>query len=276
VFTGVRARLNGQTTLVGMGVDISEQKRREAQLREAKQEAEKARAEAEEAARLKAAMLANMSHEVRTPLTSVIGFAEVLVGELDGQSEAFAENILQSSQRLMQTLDSVLQLSKLDAGEYDTAPEPLDLAAVTEDEVSNLRSQVDRPGDTLDLRCDLPDESLQGRWDETSLRRILRNLLHNAVKFTSGEGRVTARVRADGDAAVVEIEDTGVGMSDAFRQEAFQAFRQESRGTNRAFEGTGLGLAITQRLVDRLGGSIRIDSEKGEGTRVTVRLAREK
>jgi len=249
----------------GMIQDITERKRREQELRAAKEEAE-------EASRLKSSMLANMSHEIRTPLTSITGFSEMLKEHLEGELATFAEKTYASSQRLMKTLDSVLQLSKLEAGVLTLKRESVCLNAVVEETAEMLRpTAAEKP---VAIRTHLPDGSVEGQWNEGALNRIVGNLMENAIKFTPAEGRVEVRVREAPETAVLEVEDTGVGIDEAFQNQIFEAFRQESSGVRREYEGSGLGLSIVQRLVEALGGSIDVESEKGVGTCFTVRLPR--
>jgi PAS domain S-box-containing protein len=251
--------------------DISDQKRIQEELRRSKEQLQVARDEAEEAARLKSAMLANMSHEVRTPLTSIIGFAELLADTLEDDQGQFARHVHRSSERLMQTLDSVLQLSKLDAGAYQLDREQTDLTELVRDTVDMLRPRAERDDVSVETEC--PDDPVLGALDRNAVDRILTNLIQNAIKFTEGGGRVCVRLARETEGrALIEIKDTGIGIDDDFLPEAFTAFKQESEGLGRDFEGTGLGLAITHRLVDAHDGEIEVESEKGVGTRVRVRL----
>ena len=247
--------------------DISEHKAYERKLRRAKEKAE-------EAARLKAAMLANMSHEVRTPLTAIIGFAEILQNELDAGNARFAKTIRNSSHRLMDTLNSVLDLSKLDAGAYALRRTDVDVLARIRDTVAMMQPMAESGGIALDVTKET-SRSLVGSLDAGAIDRIMANLISNALKFTPDGGRVEVRIRYESDAspmAVVEVEDSGVGIDPEFLPHLFEAFRQESDGVRRTHEGTGLGLAITRRLTEILGGTISVESEKGEGTCFTVRL----
>lgn len=231
---------------------------------------EQAEREAEEAARLKTAMLANMSHELRTPLTAIIGFSEVLKDNLEGEMATFAEKTHSSGQRLMKTLDSVLQLSKLEAGTDELEREWVRVDRVVREAVELFRPQAgEKP---VILAMEISDAPVDIQWNEGALMQVLENLLENAIKFTPEGGRVDVRVRTDETAAVLEVEDTGIGISDAFQAQMFEAFKQESEGLQRKYEGTGLGLPIAKHLVEALGGSIEVHSEKGVGTCFTVRL----
>ena len=231
-----------------------------------------AKEEAEEASVLKSAMLANMSHEIRTPLTSIVGLSEVLEENLDGDPAELADIIRRSSQRLQETLSSVLQLSKLEAGAHELDREPVDLAAVVDETVKLLHpSAVEQ---SVEVEVDVPERAVTGALDEGALQRILTNLVENAIKFTPPDGTVTVRVRATAKTARLEVDDTGIGIDEDFLPDLFNAFEQENGGIDRTHEGSGLGLAITKRLTEALGGTIEVNSEKGEGTRFTVRLPR--
>lgn len=254
---------DGHPRLVGIGRDIAERKRRERELVTAKEQAE-------EASRLKSAVLANMNHEIRTPLTSVTGFAELLEGRLDGELETFAEKIRVSGERLMRTLDSVLALSRLEAGNYDLKRERVSLIEVANETVRLIRPVAEQ--ENIALRTELPDGPVEGRWNEGALNRILENLLENAIKFTPEEGTVFVQVRTEDTEAILEVRDTGVGISEDSLPVMFEAFKQESEGKGREYEGSGLGLSIVKRLTEALGGTIKVESEKDEGSCFTVRL----
>ena len=231
-----------------------------------------ARDEAEEMNRLKSAFLANMSHEIRTPLTSIIGFSEVLGEQELGEASKFAHLIQRGGQRLLDTLNSVLDLSQLEAGSMRLAPKEINVTYEVKSAGSFFMPRAEQ--EDIDLRVHLPSDPVEAHLDATATQRILNNLLSNAVKFTPPGGRIDLRLEATPDHAILEVEDTGVGMDEDFLPHLFDAFRQESTGDARAFEGSGLGLAITQQLVDLMGGTIDVATEKGGGTRFTVRLPR--
>jgi signal transduction histidine kinase len=136
--------------------------------------------------------------------------------------------------------------------------------------VSFFKPRAEEQG--IDLRVHLPDEPVEAHLDAAAVQRILNNLLSNAVKFTPAGGRIDVRLKTPTDHLVLEVEDTGVGMDADFLPHVFDAFRQESTGNARAFEGSGLGLAITHQLVQLMGGTINVATEKGVGTRFTVVL----
>ncbi len=259
---GTRSAQLGRLILLD---DVTQQKEYEEQLREAKEAAE-------EADRLKTAMLANMSHELRTPLTAITGYAEMLSDSLEGQPELFAKKIEHGGNRLSNTLNSVLDLSELEAGTRELERAPLDLADAVRDVTEMYRS--DAKDASLSLTLKRPDGPVMTDSNETAVHRIADNLIENAIKFTPEGGEVTVRVQAETDAAVLEVEDTGIGIDEDAVPQVFEAFRQESEGMDRKFEGTGLGLSIVKELVESLDGRIDLDTEKEEGTRFAVALPR--
>jgi signal transduction histidine kinase len=140
--------------------------------------------------------------------------------------------------------------------------------------VDEFELQAEENG--VSVHVETPDTPVETYADDTAVRRVLSNLLDNALKFTPEGGEVWVRTYADGTETVVDIEDTGVGIAEEALSDVFTAFKQESEGLTREYEGAGLGLSIVRELVDALGGTITLDSEKGEGTCVTVRLPRTK
>ncbi|MCS3677221.1 signal transduction histidine kinase [Salinibacter ruber] len=249
--------------------DITEQKRKARRLKEAKEQAELSKLEAEEASRMKSAMLANMSHEIRTPLTGIIGFAEAIGDEIDGDGGVahFADLIEDSGRRLLDTLDAVLNLSKLEAGQMTLESRPIDLAGQARQVAREFAAEADDSGLALEVEA---EEA--GAWaDEGGLQIVLQNLLSNAIKYTE-EGTVQVRTYREDGEAVLQIEDTGIGMDPAVAESLFEPFRQGSEGLSREYEGTGIGLAVTKKATEQMGGSIDVETEKGQGSTFTARL----
>jgi PAS domain S-box-containing protein len=247
----------------GLLLDITDRKEAETQLREAKQQAE-------EASQVKTAMLANVSHEIRTPLTSILGFSELLKDRLSGRLQDFAQRTHESSHRLSETLNSILQLSKLEAGAATLDREAVSLSKVFRETVDLLEPTAAEKAITIEVTG--PEAPVIGHWNEDALRRISRNLLENAIKFTPNGGWVEGRVRQEEGTAVLEVDDNGIGIREDLVPDIFQAFRQESEGLSREYEGSGLGLSIVRHLVEEHSGTIEVQTEKGEGTCFVVRL----
>ena len=212
-----------------------------------------------------------MSHEIRTPLTGIIGFADVLAEEVEDEHGEFARAIGSNGRRLLDTLNAVLELARLEAGEVQFGRDELDLRAVVAEAVAPLVPRAGAKG--LGLTVSLHPEPVLVESDASALGRVVSNLVSNAVKFTE-EGGVSVAVRAGAAGAEVRVADTGVGIAPSFLPRLFEAFYQESEGDERSHEGNGLGLVITQRLVERMGGTIEVASEKGVGSTFTVRLPR--
>ena len=254
---------------VGLRVDISEIKNQQAAL-------ETARTAAEAANRAKSAFLANMSHEIRTPMNGVVGMAELLCDtDLTEDQRLFAETIRSSGEALLVIINDILDYSKIEAERLTLHPEPFDLER-TIHEVAMLLQPRAR-AKNLDLMIDF-DMFLPTRYigDPGRLRQILTNLVGNAVKFTE-TGHVLIRVvglevETGSQQLHVTVEDTGIGIASENLDHVFGEFNQVESQTNRKFEGTGLGLAITQKLIERMGGAVWVDSEFGKGSSFGFRL----
>ncbi len=227
-----------------------------------------ARAEAEDSVRQKSEFLASMSHEIRTPLTALLGFAGVLAEEVGEEHREFATLIETSGRRLMETVNSVLDLARIESDRKALAPEPLDVAAEIRQAVRLLAPLADEKG--LALGLDESDAEVIAPVDRTCLHRILNNLIGNAIKFTE-RGEVAVGVRSGGDHIRLWVRDTGVGIDETFLPHLFEEFQQEAEGHE---VGSGLGLAITQRLASLIGGTISVESRKGEGSTFTLSFPR--
>ena len=244
--------------------DVTERKRAQAVLVRAKHQAE-------EVAALKSTFIANMSHEIRTPLTAILGFADVLGEEVEDpvQSE-FVDLIAKSGRRLMDTLNSVLDLARIDAG-ADLARDPLDAGALADEVATMFGPAAGERG--LTIRAEVAPGDHRVVADEAALVRVLHNLVGNAIKFTD-EGSVTVAVRSvsgeGGRRVVLTVSDTGIGVDPAFLPRMFGEFEQESSGSGRRYEGAGLGLALSHQLVEQMEGTITVESEKGVGTTFSV------
>jgi len=251
--------------LVIVAKDITEQKRREKELIDAKEAAERM-------VQLRDAFLANMSHEIRTPLTGILGSAQVLAEVVEGEHKNLARIIEDAGNRLLDTINSVLEMARIEAGEVQPEMEILDFAQEAEAVANVLRPVAKKKG--LVLRVYPPaDSRVAAQLDRSCLNRILNNLVGNAIKFTR-EGAVSIEISADEDSAVLTVRDTGIGISKEFLPYLFDDFKQESTGLRRSHEGSGLGLAITKKLIDMMGGSVEVESVKGLGSAFTVRFDR--
>jgi len=251
-----------ETRQAGYAVDVTERVRRRHELVAAKQEAE-------ELNRLKTAFLANMSHEIRTPLTSIIGFAEILQEEVGDEHGRAPELIHTAGRRLMSTLDSVLQLSRLEADAIRLNPVSVALCEEVRDTFLLFEQQAAETD--VDLRLDVPDVPVDIHTDPSALQRVLQNLIGNAIKFTP-EGYIRVQVTRDDETVSISVEDTGIGISPDFADKIYEAFEQESTGPGRSYEGSGLGLTVVKRLVTLMGGDVHMESTPGEGTTFTVVL----
>ena len=249
--------------VVGVGSDVTEQAAHQAELVDALDRASAA-------ARLKEAILANMSHEIRTPLTAVIGYAELLAEVADHETIPLVEPIVTGGQRLLDTLNSVLDLARLESDGAALTLRPVGLAAAAE--VARAAQAVVAASAGLSLAVEAHAE-VWALGDGPAIGRVLDNLVSNALRFTD-VGGVAVRLSETADRAVLEVVDTGRGMSSAFRARAVEAFVQESAGDARSHEGSGLGLAIVRRLVEAMHGTLEIESAPGAGTTVRVALPR--
>lgn len=222
-----------------------------------------ARAEAELATRAKSDFLATMSHEIRTPLTAVIASSDALsTTGLDDEQARYTAIIARSSTHLLEVVNDVLDLSRLEAGALQLEHEPYDLAAVVAGVLELVAPAAGSRG--VQVVADAPPVWLEG--DETRLRQVLLNLVSNAVKFTGAGGAVRVAARVHDGRLSVAVADTGVGITPERIEELFAPFVQAEAGTSRRHGGSGLGLAITRRLVDAMGGAVEAESQPGVGS----------
>ncbi|MCC8536089.1 response regulator [Xanthomonas axonopodis pv. poinsettiicola] len=227
------------------------------------------------ASRYKSEFLANMSHELRTPLNSALILAKLLADNKDGTLSAeqvkYAQAILSSNNDLLALINDILDLSKIEAGHVELADETVDTGSIVQRLRDTFEPLARQKGLTLEIEAGVGVPS-QLVVDNQRLQQILKNLLANAVKFTE-HGKVRLSIQAHTPGRVLfKVEDTGIGIAREQTEVIFEAFRQADGSTRRRYGGTGLGLSISRDLAQRMGGSIRVDSEPGRGSCFTLEL----
>ena len=231
----------------------------------------KAIEELESANQAKSTFITNLSHDIRTPLTTIIGYADVMAEGGSAHDKEIARLIRTGSHGLLRTLDSVLDLARLEGRQVRLHPIPLYLAGEAKDAIEMFKGSAGSNGVQLRVRECQPD--IWAELDRAALARALMNLVGNAVKFTP-KGEVCVEIDGDDASAVVRVVDTGIGIRPEFLPHVFEVFQQEARQGDSPIEGSGLGLSITRQLVEIMGGQIDVESEPGRGTTFTVRFAR--
>lgn len=246
-------------------IDISDSKRVELALIE--------RNEALEAAdRLKSAFIGHVSYELRTPLTNIIGFSDLLnsqaIGALNERQQEYLSDIQASSDDLLTVINDIIDLATIDAGTFDLSIAPIKAIDVIEAAVTGVREEIRQAG--LDLSINIADDAQDITADSRRLTQVLFNLLSNAIGFSEPGGTIAVNCRRDGEMIAVSVEDKGRGIPEDYQESAFNPFETRPQGSEH--RGTGLGLTIVKSLVELHGGRVSLASAPGVGTTVTVRL----
>ncbi len=269
VWVDTRAALvnwDGKPASLSWMSDISHRKSIEDELIQSKEAAEFAN-------RTKTEFLANMSHELRTPLNAIIGFAEVIKDQMFGpvgtaKYADYAKDIHTSGRHLLDLINDILDLSKLEAGKLELREAEVDLAGAAEECLALVRNRAQKSDVTLATAFEQNLPPLL--CDERALKQVLLNFLSNAVKFTPAGGTVTTGIKREGGGLSVYVRDTGIGMSQPDIQVALSAFGQIDSKVARQHQGTGLGLPISKSLIELHGGTLGVESMPGKGTTMTA------
>ncbi|MDP2362151.1 MAG: ATP-binding protein [Ignavibacteria bacterium] len=229
-----------------------------------------AKDKAEEMDRLKTTFLSNMSHELNTPMSGIIGFSELLLSEMDNKNHReMAKIIHKSSKRLNETLNSILDLSKIESQKLDIKVNPIDLVTLINECKYAFSDSASKKG--LNFRTTFDEPKILVNSDVNIVHKVLCNIIDNSLKYTE-KGEVTINVSERNENAIIKVTDTGIGIPQENLDQIFEPFRQGSEGLNRRYEGMGIGLTITRKYVELLGGKLNIESEQGKGTAIEIVL----
>ena len=254
--------LQGERCVLGVLNDMTQRKETERKLRATKEEAEKM-------ARIRTSILTNMTHEVRTPLTVILGFTSVLREGVREEYHRFIQLIERSGQRLLLMLDTILDLAQLEAGTLDPNRRRVDVNAVIAKAAEKVRPAAEAK--KLRLDAELPSGKVFCYLDHEIFAHVLANLLDNAIKFTKSGG-ITLYLKVEDDELQLRVSDTGIGIEEDYLPRIFDEFSQASTGLDRTHQGAGLGLVVSKRLIEQLGGSLSVNSIEGEGSTFKICL----
>jgi PAS domain S-box-containing protein len=253
--------------LLGISEDITE-------ARQAQVALEQAQAEADRANRAKSQFLASMSHELRTPLNAILGFSELLRDDANGKFDLatrsrFLDQIHSSGTHLLQLINDILDLSKVEAGQMELQLETVDLAKLIREVGASVEPLARNKGIALSV---VPAGGISVVGDASKIKQMLLNLLSNAIKFTPHEGRISIQSHQVGSSVEIEVRDTGIGIAQQDLGRLFMEFQQLEAPPGQRQEGTGLGLALTRRFAELHGGTVRVVSDVGQGSTFTLML----
>ena len=278
--TSYALTFGGRAAEVIVAVDVTHRKRDEGEKRKfmeslaaSNQELELRNREVERVTKLKSKFLASMSHELRTPLNAIVGFSDLLAegtpGDLNDKQKRFVNHIRQGSEHLLQLINDILDLSKIEAGQLELRCEDFQVKDALPEVLSTIRALAMAKNIQVQHKLEA-DPAVYA--DRVRFKQILYNLLSNAVKFTPKDGRIDIDCVENGNQVCISVTDTGIGIKAEDQAVVFDEFRQIEGSKGAATEGTGLGLAITKRLVEQQGGNISLQSTPGKGSRFTFTL----
>ncbi|MDK3159187.1 PAS domain S-box protein [Kamptonema cortianum] len=256
--------------------DITDRKQAEEDLRRSSERISLINAELARATRLKDEFFASMSHELRTPLNAILGLSEALLeevyGDLNDRQKRSLTTIEKSGQHLLELINDILDLSKIESGKMELQTTRLNVKALCESSLNFIKQQAHQK--QLKVNLDIPDEPIEIAVDERRMRQVLVNLLSNAVKFTPDGGQISLKVEAqpENQTLILSVEDSGIGIAPDNIPKLFQPFVQLDSSLSRRYAGTGLGLSLVRRIVELHGGSISLVSEVDRGSTFTVSL----